>query len=171
MGHHLEAILLKGPFDAERAKLFDLRPIPLSAEITMFPLYAEYVDYWAEKLGMPGWVAKVPLLNSKVVHHLVNQIADSPLFALIETEYAGGRGAQSAAVYQGAVEVMRPEGTMIGPVYRTKGPINKALRLLGVVRRIPKTNSTQSVSELTQTLMTCCVTTAMLTGEADHRNR
>ena len=125
MGHHLEAILLKGPFDVERAKFFGLRPIPISAEITMFPLCAEYVDYWSEKLGMSGWVAKVPLLNSTVVHHLVNQIADNPLFALIETDYAGGRGRQSAAVYQGAVEVMRPEGTTIGLVHRTKGPINK----------------------------------------------
>lgn len=135
MGHHISAVVLRGPFDAAAAASFDLRSFPLTADLTLLPLHARYVDFWAEKLGVPGPVADLPLLNFAVVHRLVSEIAPDPLFALIETDYAGGTGSQSAAVYRGAEEVMAPAGTAIGPALRSVGPINRALRLLGVVSR------------------------------------
>ena len=79
------------------------------------------------------FVSDTPLLNSVAVHRMVNDLTENPLFAVIETDYFGGRGSQAAAVYRGADEVMAPEWTAIGEAGDSKGPINKALRLLGVV--------------------------------------
>jgi hypothetical protein len=56
---------------------------------------------------------------------MMQEVAPRPLFAVIETDYFGGRGDQAAAVYQGEKEVMAPA---VGAV----GPINQALRYLGV---------------------------------------
>ncbi|MBY0461358.1 MAG: hypothetical protein K2V38_28915 [Gemmataceae bacterium] len=132
VGHHISAVVLRGSFDAARAAEFDLAAIKLTGELTLFPLHASYTDFWAEKLGVSGFVADVPLLNSRVVHHMVNAVATDPLFAIIETDYFGGTGSQSAAVYRGAVEVMPPESTELVRGRISIGPINKALRLLGV---------------------------------------
>src|SRR5688572_19704963 len=86
MGHHISAVLLRGSFDEQRARAFDMKAIRLTSELTMFPLSARYTDFWADKLGMPGFVSDIPLLNSNVIHHMVNAIAREPLFALIETD-------------------------------------------------------------------------------------
>jgi hypothetical protein len=125
VGHHISAVLLRGPFDQERARSFDLTPIPLTADLTLFPLEAGYCDHWAERLGIAGSVSERPLMNCQVVHHLMRAVAPEPLFAVIETDYFGGRGDQAAAVYHGDKEVMAPT---VGPL----GPINEALRYLGV---------------------------------------
>lgn len=133
MGHHIAAVVLSGPFDEHRARSFDMRSTRLAADLTLFPLDPNYNDYWAEELGLPGHVSNRPLLNSRVIHHMVSCIAQSPFFAIIETDYFGGTGSQAAAVYRGDVEIMPPESTAIGPVDRSIGPINKALRQLGVI--------------------------------------
>jgi hypothetical protein len=130
MGHHISAVLLQGPYDEDKARAFDLRPIPLGSGITMFPLDPGYCDYWSEKLGVDGLLPHRPLLNSQVVHHMMNAIQENPLFAVIETDFFGGIGDQAAAVYRGHKEVMAP---WVG--YR--GPINDALHHLGVVARPP----------------------------------
>lgn len=132
MGHHINAVLLKGPFDENLAKSFDLRPTRLPFDLTLFPTDACHLDYWSEKLKLEGFVSDIPLLNCKVVHHMVSTIALGSLFALVQTDYVGGTGSQAATVYRGDVEVMQPETTLVGPVKRSIGPINKALRLLGV---------------------------------------
>ncbi len=125
MGHHISAALLRGPFDEPTARSFGPTPIPLTPEVTLFPLDADYCDHWAERLGIAGFVSGRPLLNCRVVHHLMRQLAAEPLFAVIETDYFGGRGDQAAAVYRGDEEVMAPA---VGEV----GPINEALRHLSV---------------------------------------
>lgn len=134
MGHHISAVVLRGSFDERRAVEYDMKPIRLTADLTLFLLDARYTDHWAEKHGVSGFVSDTPLLNSAVIHHMVNSIATDPLFAVIETDYAGGNGAQAAAVYRGAVEVIAPEWTAIGHFSGSKGPINRALLLLGVNR-------------------------------------
>jgi hypothetical protein len=131
VAHHISAVLLRGPFDAKLSQCFDLRPISLAADLTLFPLTARYVDYWAERLGIPENRFTGPLLNFDVVHHMIRRIAPEPLFAVIETDYFGGRGTQSAAVYRGEAEVTPGESA-------GGGPINRALRLLGVVAVPPK---------------------------------
>lgn len=134
MGHHISAVLLSGSFDEERAKSFDMKPIRLSFQLTLFPLDARYTDYWSEKLGVSGFVSDHPLLNSRVIHHMVNSIAQDPLFAVIETDYFGGTGSQAAVVYRGEIEVMAHDWTEVRPAKYSFGPINRALRMLGVIK-------------------------------------
>lgn len=144
MGHHNSAFVLRGPFDAERAKEFDLKPITLTDELTLFPLDAHYCDHWTEKLAgllkplpQPGSSGDRPIVNDSVVHFMANSIAPNPQFAVIETDYFGGIGSQAAAVYHGEAEVMPPQVSVHGPLEQTIGPINQALRLLGVVVPAP----------------------------------
>jgi hypothetical protein len=125
MGHHISAVLLQGPFDSERARSLGLTPIPLVQGITLFPLKAGRCDDLSELLGVAGSVSDRPLLNCRVVHHLMRLIVPEPLFAVIETDYFGRMGDQAAAVYHGDTEVM-------APAVGATGPINRALRHLGV---------------------------------------
>jgi hypothetical protein len=124
VGHHISAVVLRGPFDTKLAQVFDLRSIRLNEELTLFPLDASYIDHWSERLGVEGFHAG-PLLNAEVIHHMINAIAHQPLFAVIETDYFGGYGSQTAIVYRGQ-EVVMPAASAPG------GPINRALRMLGV---------------------------------------
>jgi hypothetical protein len=126
MGHHISAVLLTGPFDEVQSHVFDMKAIRLREDLTLLPLNASYCDFWSEKLGIYGFVSERPLLNSCVVHSMVNSIASNPLFAVIDTDYFGGAGSQAAAVYHGTTELMPPETSS------TFGPINRALRRLGV---------------------------------------
>jgi hypothetical protein len=125
MGHRISAVLLHSAYDDKIARAFGLRPITLTQGITLFPLHAGYCDDMSERLGIGGDVSDRPRLNDRVVHHLVRRIAPEPLFAVIETNYFGGAGTQAAAVYRGAEEVMAPAASAFGP-------INEALRHLGV---------------------------------------
>ena len=56
---------------------------------------------------------------------MIRAVAPEPLFAVIETDYFGGNGDQAAAVYRGEQEVMAPAAGAVGP-------INEALRHLGI---------------------------------------
>ena len=134
MGHHISAVVLNGSFNEDQARLFDLKAMRLTPELTLFPLDAGFCDYWSEKLGVSGHKSRRPLLNSDVVHLMVDSIAENALFAVIETDYAG-RGSQAAAVYRGETEIMPPTVTGDGPIAESIGPINDALRHLGVVAR------------------------------------
>lgn len=125
MSHNIYAVLLHGSFDDKIARDLGLSPIPLPQGITLFPLNAECCDRWSETLGVAGFVSDRPLLNGRVIHLIMQKIASEPLFAVIETDYFGGAGDQAAAVYRGEEEVMAPAAARFGP-------INEALRHLGV---------------------------------------
>lgn len=135
MSHHISAVLLLGPFDEQRATAFDLKAVRLTPGLTLFPLDARYTDFWAGRLGIPGFVDCVPLLNSEVIHHIINAVSPDPLFAVIETDYFGGVGSQAAGVYRGHAVVMPPVSTAVRPWGGSVGPINESLRLLGVRAR------------------------------------
>jgi hypothetical protein len=64
MGHHISAVLFKGPFNDRVAKSFDLKVIRLTPQITLFPLDAAYCGYWSEKLEVSGFLSGRALLNS-----------------------------------------------------------------------------------------------------------
>jgi len=131
MGHHISAVLLRSAYDRDKAITFDLKPLWLGQDIDLFPLDAAYCDHWSAKLEITGFQSDRPLLNCSVVHHMIRQIALTPLFAVIETDYFGGRGDQAAVVYRDHEVVMEPQVARIGP-------INEALRHLGVQRQFPK---------------------------------
>jgi hypothetical protein len=149
MGHNISAVVLRGPFDQKKALSFDLKPIPLTAELTLFPLDASYVDYCAEKLGIGQSLSDFPLLNTEPILHMICSIAKAPRFAVINTDYFGGRGSQAAVAYEGAAELMPAEHAQFGicppglfqfahgdiALAHQIGPINRALRLLGVIAK------------------------------------
>jgi hypothetical protein len=125
MAHHISAVILKGLFNREAVQTLDWPSIPLTGELTLFLLDAAFVNHWAVQLGSDAGFAERPSLDCHVVHAMVQRIAPESLFAVIETEYFGGTGDQAAAVYQGDRVVLAP---MVG----VSGPINEALRCLGI---------------------------------------
>lgn len=125
MGHAISAVILLGSFDLDRASHFDLRPIKCNDSLTIFPVNADYCDYWSKKLGQTDFLSKRPLLDCTVLHHMMCEIAETPTFAIIETDYFGGNGDQAAVVYRGSEQIMKPQEGR-------RGPINNALKLLGV---------------------------------------
>ena len=125
MSHAIAALVIKGPYDADEARRFDLHSIDLGYDLTLFPLHFDYCDHWAAELNSPGAFAAEPILNMNVVHRIARRVAIDPLFAIIETDYFGGSGDQAAAVYHGDRTIMPPERS-------SSGPINEALKLLGV---------------------------------------
>ena len=129
MGHHISAIVMAGEVDRESASQFDVRIVDCLTGFTLIALDDHYVDAWAERLGISGPYADEPTLNFRVVHHIANTLGDGRPFAIVETDYHGGQGAQAAAVYQGEIELMSPANAR-------SGVVNKALRLIGVVRTV-----------------------------------
>jgi hypothetical protein len=129
VAHHISAVILRGKFDQENATAFGHQPIQLFETLTLFPLHATYVDAMTEKLAIQDQFLGGPLLNCTTVHYLMNTIAVEPLFAIIETNYFGGNGSQSAVVYRGKLEIMAPERDVAGS-------INRALKQLGVKRTL-----------------------------------
>src|SRR5688500_8317147 len=107
MAHCISTIILRGPFDAAKAAEFNLQPVPLTPDLTLFPLTDIYCDDWTTD-SREGFLSERPVLNSFAVHRIINSIANQPLFAIIETEYFGGDGDQAAAVYQGHNQIMPP---------------------------------------------------------------
>ncbi|MHC2070096.1 hypothetical protein ACYFX5_21690 [Bremerella sp. T1] len=131
MSHDIDAVVVAGDVDIERAREFEVLEFSCASGFTLIALGSNYVDAWADRLGIHGVVADEPLLNFSVVHHIVHEIARDTPFAILQTDYFGGQGYQVAAVYQGNKMLMAPERASIGP-------INKALKLLGVVCAVGK---------------------------------
>jgi hypothetical protein len=128
MSHSISAAIVRGETDGEVVRELDVKLVPFTPELKLVALEAGYCDHWAAKLDLPGLVAEEPLLNTRFVHYLLDKASPGSRFALIETEYCGGLGEQAAAVYEGGECLMAPERA-------EGGPINRALRLLGVQAR------------------------------------
>ena len=129
MGHCLSGMLVSSNYDEGAAKQFDLRPVKLKSGIVLLPTTTCYLDHWEKVLGISGMISDRPLSNACVLHHMVRQTVGDSRYAVFDTDYFGGHGDQSAAVYEKGVVVMPP-------AIAAKGPINAALRLLGVRRGV-----------------------------------
>jgi hypothetical protein len=109
MPHAISAVILKGNFDSEVAKSYDLLGIKLDLELTMFPITHYYTACWRKILDVPGALPGKQPFNllifpcELVVAHLMMKITNQaePTFAVIETDYFGGVGEQWALVYRG----------------------------------------------------------------------
>jgi len=66
-----------------------------------------------------------PVLDCAVVRDAACRLFGRARFAVIETDYFGGHGDQAAIVYENGSVIMTAEVAEVGP-------INRALRLLGV---------------------------------------
>ena len=125
MGHHISGVVIPGKIDAALASQFDARIVPLRKGFNAIALCGEYIDVWADRLGLQGETTGMPQFNSRVVRHIAATLAGERPYALIETDYFGGQGSQWAAAYQGDTELMPL--TMADA-----GPINSALKAIGV---------------------------------------
>ena len=54
MGHCISAVILRGDFDSEIAKSYDLLSIKLGFDLTMFPVDHYYTTCWAKTIGVSG---------------------------------------------------------------------------------------------------------------------
>lgn len=128
MGHNITAIILKGAFNMEQVTYFDLRPIPLTKELTLFHVDSVYAEYWQSHLGMQGELPQIAdkdnlIPREIVLAEIVKFISGTltPQFAIIGTDYFGGMGSQFANVFIGSENA--------DPDMRK---INQALKFLGV---------------------------------------
>ncbi|MFQ6227733.1 hypothetical protein [Nocardia sp. NPDC002869] len=108
---------------------WDVVPVPLRGDLTLFHMTHYYTAYWQAKLGIEGHFDAAPSARDllfpteNVVGVLAAEIAarPAPTFALVVTDYFGGAGGQGAVVSVNG-----------GPI-RPTANINSALRVLGVV--------------------------------------
>ena len=128
MGHRISAVIVAGEVDRDCARQFDAKLVPCLKVFSLIALDPQYIDTWSAKLGLHDETDCVPLLDCHVVRHIAQQIAPDALYAIIETDYWAGAGEQSAVVYRGENQIMSPQTARLGP-------INAALRLIGVPRR------------------------------------
>lgn len=128
MGHSITAMVARLPVDLAAAEQLGLHVIQRPGGFVVLPLWAELVDRWAERLGGEGFRSERPLLDALVLERVAKRVlGPEALYAIVETDYFGGAGDQAAVVYRGSRQVMAPRVARIGP-------INAALRRLGVER-------------------------------------
>ncbi|PHS13771.1 MAG: hypothetical protein COA78_06690 [Blastopirellula sp.] len=124
MGHHISAIISKAPYNEEAAKEYDL-PVFVEKGFAIDGLDASHSDYWTEKLNLEYLEERIIVLDSVTTHHFSQALFENQVYAIINTDYLGGKGDQAASVYQ--------EGQIIYSSERERlGPINHALKLIGV---------------------------------------
>lgn len=133
MPHYITAIIFKGQFSEEKAKEFDLVPIPLPQGLTLFHIDLYYSVCWQYKLKTQGRLTLYNIDNicfpdDIALAHIMDAISvdRKAEYAIIATEYFAGIGDQWANVFRGEENI----GTDVGR-------INQALRVLGVVAEKP----------------------------------
>ncbi|NKY35643.1 hypothetical protein HGA13_21585 [Nocardia speluncae] len=129
MPHAITALILAGPCQADAVDRWDLVPVPLRGDLTLFHLTHSYTAYWQAKLGIGGYferpanASELLFPTEKIIGVVAAEITarPAPTFAVVVTEYFAGAGGQAA--------VVSVDGGPISPVDN----INSALRVLGVV--------------------------------------
>lgn len=127
MAHIIDAIVLKGVYNLEEAKKYDLIGVDLDFNLTLFFIDEDFTSYWQKKLNMHGFLeTNNQNPNKMVIYELMKRICeeDQIEYATISTAYVGGMGDQYANVYLNDKNVNLSINT-----------INEALRYLGVQKR------------------------------------
>ncbi|MBE9028230.1 hypothetical protein IQ266_00485 [filamentous cyanobacterium LEGE 11480] len=127
MSHAITGVILKGRFSPEVVQSFDLRPIDLGFDLTLFAMTHYYTACWQAKLGLdaelPGEKPQdLIFLREMAIAHIMIAIAPdpAPMFAVIETDYFGGAGSQWALVYRGK-QLADTHVTQISPALQILG--------------------------------------------------
>lgn len=134
MGHAITAIILKGDFNKERARDFDLLPISLDFGLSLFHIDHYYSACWQHKLKTSGQL-EVSNIDSIVfpreiaISEIIKAISvsEAPEYAIISTDYFRGIGKQYANVF---IKTDNADRNII--------TINQALRYLGVLTKDEK---------------------------------
>lgn len=131
MSHAITAIALKGDYNKDLAKEYDLLGTTLGFDLTLFHIDHYYTAYWQKKLKVTEYlelynVEYACFPSEAVVEVLMSKVATDtpPQYAIIVTEYFGGFGKQYANVFYGN-QLASKEVTNI----------NQALFFLGVVAK------------------------------------
>ena len=134
MGHTIEAFIL--PQALASAALLEMpgaRTIPLPQGLCLVPVTDQVFDdlreRYPEVLDPPSeefWMLSGPLIRA------VENISLHGVIAYVETDYFGGVGDQAAAVWENGKQCLAPAKS------EKIGPINRALRFLGVRAESPR---------------------------------
>ena len=120
MGHCISALITQNSVNESVAKKYDL-PILTEGDFLIVALDPSHADYWDEKLGFNYEKLSSIMMDTKCIHYFAEELGLHK-FAIIYTDYFGGVGSQSSAVYKSGQQIMPP----------TKDGINKALKMIGV---------------------------------------
>lgn len=129
MGHQITAILLKGTYNLENAALYDLEPVTLTQQLTLFHVDQYYSEYWQNKLQIQGRLTTYNIDNptfpsEQVLSEIVKAISTEVdvHWAIIQTDYFGGIGSQAANAFINEQNISKEIKN-----------INQALLALGIV--------------------------------------
>jgi hypothetical protein len=128
MGHCVQAIVTTPNVADELRALYPQLPrVAAQQGFVILPVDAGFIDSVTE--ARPAQSSEKFMLLTAAFNELLRRLSRFGPLAYVETEYFGGIGGQGAAVYSGGETVMEPE-------WRESGPINRALGLIGVKRRL-----------------------------------
>jgi len=126
MAHCLQAIVARSDVvDKLRARYPQLPQVAARQGFVILPVDADFID--SVTGARPAQSTDEFMLLTAAFDELLRRLSSLGPIAYIETDYFGGVGGQGAAVYSGGETAMEPE-------WRRSGPIDRALRLIGVKR-------------------------------------
>ena len=124
MGHHITAIISSLPINEDKAEEYDVF-IWKQRGYALLGLDPCHSDFLSEKLNIEQTFNREIILDCKFTHMIAKEVIGSGPNAIIETDYFGGMGEQTAVVYEnGKVILELSKGN--------RGPINKSLSFLGI---------------------------------------
>jgi hypothetical protein len=128
MGHCIQAIITtSGAADHLRTNYPQLPFVNASQEFVIVPVDSDFIDSVTK--ARPSQSTETFLLLTDAFHELLLDLSRFGMLAYVETDYFGGIGGQGAAVYSRGEVVMKPK-------WRKSGPVNQALKRIGVRRRL-----------------------------------
>jgi hypothetical protein len=131
MGHCINGIIAPIDVLSRIAAEHNLhKPAVLLDSLGFIPLNPEHLEIMFPEQG--EYDESMTYLSQALKSFLVSLSLQDKI-AYIETEYFGGVGQQSATVYYSGECILEPQTA-------ESGPVCKALRLLGVARKVSKTD-------------------------------
>lgn len=128
MGHCIRAIVTTSDIADDLQAIYPQLPrVNARQDFVILPVDADFID--SVTGARPSQSTETFMLLTDAFHELLRELSRFGPLAYIETEYFGGVGGQGAAVYSGREVMMEPE-------WRDSGSINRALKRIGVKRRL-----------------------------------
>jgi hypothetical protein len=126
MGHCIQ-VLVATPETADRlqSSYSQLPRVVARQGFVILPVDADFVDSVTE--ARPPQSTNTFMLLTDAFQDFLRELSRLGPVAYIETDYFGGVGGQGAAVYADGQVIMEPE-------WGESGPINRALKMIGVNR-------------------------------------
>jgi hypothetical protein len=130
MGHHIQAII--APMETADAISRDWPELPRldrDGGFSIFPVDAALIDQRIAPDKTPTITGDQFMLLTNGFRDVLRTLSRGGQLAYVETEYFGGVGGQGALVYREGNEIMPP-------TWHESGPINDALKLIGLKRGV-----------------------------------